>query len=65
MKALQTCKSVFSKHASSPASVLFIHNLGTDVVELVRVCGKGEMEVVVEATQVLEALLADTPTTKR
>ena len=66
IKALQTCKSVFSKHSSSVSSVHFIHALGPEVVEVVRACGEGDGDVGVamEAAQVLEQLLVSTPDDK-
>lgn len=56
---------MFSKHASSSANVHFIHRLGPEVVKLVEERGReGQLEVVLEATQVLELLLEATPESK-
>ena len=67
VKALHTCKSLFSSHASNPTSVHFIHKLGPEVVKLVQGCGlqrEGSLEVMTESSQILELLLEATPTAK-
>lgn len=68
IKALQTCKSLFQTHdaSGSTSSVHFIHRLGPVVVGMVEGGGgrEGKLEVMVEASQVLEGLLEATPQDK-
>ena len=65
LKALQTCKSLFLKQDPSEMNIHFIHALGPEVVRVVEECTSGcEPSVVVEATNVLDALLDGTPETK-
>ena len=68
LKALQTCKSLFQKQDSSEVNISFIHTLGPEIVRLVEESGtsagsssrgrSAEPPVIIEASQVLETLLA-------
>ena len=69
LKALHTIKSLFQRQDSTEVNVHFIHSLGPEVVKLVESYGaslvsaggeRPEAAVVIEASQVLETLLAMT-----
>ena len=67
LKALQTCKSLFQRQDPLEVNIHFIHALGPEVVRLVEGCGasttpgrRPDPTVVIEASQVLETLLAMT-----
>lgn len=73
LKVLQTCKSLFQRQDSSEVNVHFIHALGPEIVRLMEACAPGstgtggggggarpDSAVVIEASQVLETLLAIT-----
>ena len=67
LKALQTCKSLFQRQDPLEVNIHFIHALGPEVVRLVEGDGasttpgrRPDPTVVIEASQVLETLLAMT-----